>query len=317
MDLLVEVNDEESEINISEIGLRFFEGSTKISGKINDTMVSGKGFAELLHSYEDPVIILKQPEEMDLWNDEKPLIWYVDNPDDGNPLKYDIEIEYETDVPFRVSGGMVDTMFFWNPSVFSTDTSFFIRIRAYSSDTTLQKLTKGQYLIVHEDTDLNACMGENIQIDLNLDNNDFNFKWFFNDQVTTFPETSVLNISPVTNGSEGAYKCLVYNEFFQDTTLVYHLSAGSCNSIGEYHMQDFLIYPNPFFEKLTIRLSVKADKYLLRVKNLLGDIVYESISSGLTDEVILSHVKPGMYIIEIISQDSHEIRSSRIIKCNL
>ena len=75
MDLLVEVNDEKSEINITEIAMRFYEGSTKVAGKIDGEAVSGVGFAELLHSYQSPVINIIQPGENDQWDDNNPLIW--------------------------------------------------------------------------------------------------------------------------------------------------------------------------------------------------------------------------------------------------
>lgn len=314
MNLLVEVNNVGSEINITEIALRFFEGSTKITGEINGSMVSGKGFAELLHSYEDPVIRMRQAVENDPWNEEYPLIWYVDNPDDGNPLKFDIEIEYESDLPVKVAGGMDDTIFYWNPSVFSTDTSFSIRVQAYSSDTTLQNHTTCRFLFVPDNTDFNACIGENFEINLNLDKSNLLFKWFYNGQITSFPETSILEISPVSDASAGVYRCLVYNEYFEDTTLEYHLGVGSCNRLSNHLMKDVIIYPNPFKEYLTFQLPVKTEKYLLRIRNLLGTVVYEGIPAGVADEAFYPKLKSGMYVIEVISQENHQIWSSKIVK---
>ena len=314
MDLLVEVNDEKSEINITEIAMRFYEGSTKVTGKIDSEAVSGVGFAELLHSYQSPVINIIQPGENDQWDDNNPLIWNIDNPDDGNPLKYDIEIEYESKTSEKVAGGLDDTIFYWNPSVFSIDTSFNIRIVAYSSDTTLQDSTTGKFLLMPENTDLYACIGENFQIDLNLDNSNLFFKWFYNDQIASLPESSVLEIDPVTNESEGIYKCLVYNELFQDTTLEYYLDVGFCNIIGNHSLESAFIYPNPFKEYLIIHLPVITDMHLFRIKSICGVVIYEAILEGMTDKVFSPNIKPGMYVVEIISRKNQKIWSSKIIR---
>lgn len=314
MDLLVEVNNEKSEINITEIAMRFYEGSTKVAGKINGDAVSGVGFAELLHSYESPVVNIIHPGENDHWDEKNPLIWNIENPDDGNPMKYDIEIEYESKTLLKVAGGLNDTIFYWNPSVFSSDTSFNIRIIAYSSDTTLQDFAMGKFLLLPENTDLHACIGENFQIDLNLDNSNLFFKWFYNGQITSFPESSVLEIDAVTNESEGIYKCLVYNEIFQDSTLEYHLDVELCNVTGNHSMETAFIYPNPFKEYLIIHLPVKADMHLLRIKSIRGVVIYETILEGMTDKVFSPNILPGMYIVEILSRENHSIWSSKIIR---
>lgn len=314
MDLLVEVNNKNSEIDISEIALRFFEGSTRVSGKVNERMVSGVGFAELLHSYEKPVLKIRQPDENDHWDDKNPLIWYIENPDDGNQLKFDIGIEYISAMPLNIMQGTDDTIFYWNPAVFSRDSSFNISIMAYSPDTTLRDLVSGEFLLMPENTELDACIGARFQIDLGLDSSNFLFKWFYNDQISAFPETSVLEIDPLTNESGGTYKCLVYNEIFQDTTLEYHLNIGLCNAAGNPSLETAIIYPNPFKDLLNVRLPVKSDMYILRIKNLLGLIVYESILDGITAEVCFPGIQPGVYIVELISRKNQNVWSSKIIR---
>ena len=314
MDLLVEVNNKKSEINIPEISLRFYEGSTKVTGKVNGDPVSGVGFAELLHSYEIPFVKIRKPDEYDLWNANYPLIWYIDNPDDGNPLKFDVEIGYESAIPEKIIEGTDDTVFYWNPAVFTSDTSFNIRISAYSSDSTLRNFTTGIFSLIPENTDLTACLGEYLQIDLKLNNSNLFFEWLYNNQFTSFPESSVLEIDPITNESKGIYKCMVYNGLYQDTTLEFHLDVEPCDVIGNHSTEASFIYPNPFREYLIIYLPVITDKYLLRLRSIQGGIVCEVNLEGMTDRVFLPDVPPGMYIVEILSRDNREIWYSKIIK---
>ena len=314
MDLLVKVNDENSEINISEIALRFYEGSTKIKGKINDEIVTGVGFAELLHSYEIPILQFRQPAAMDQWSYQIPLIWYVSNQDDGNPLKFDIEIESQSMIFAKAEGGMNDTLFYWNPSVFRHDSTVNVRITGYSTDTTLSDIVIRTFLLEPENTDLLACTGENISIDLNLDNENLFFKWFYNGQLSGFPETSTLEINPVTFESEGVYKCLIYNEFFEDTTLEYHLRVELCDQIEQNQTGNLIIFPNPFDDYLAVHVPLKSEKYVLRMINLQGSLIYESVLTGMFEEIILPCATPGIYIIEIVNGKQNLLWSSVLIK---
>jgi predicted secreted hydrolase len=314
MDLQVEVNNERSEINISEIALRFFEGSTKINGKLNNAIVSGVGFAELLHTYEKPILQFIQPGVNNQWHYENPLIWKVKNPDDGNPLKFNVEIEYQSPFQMKIAGGIEDTVFYWNPSVFSTESDFEMIVTTYSIDTTLKDFAKRKFLLEPENTDLNACTGENFYIDLNLNNENLFFNWLYNNQAAGFPEISLLEISPVTMEYTGVYSCQVYNEFFQDTTLEFHLNVDACNNTVFYKPGDIIVYPIPFTEFLDVHLNLNTDRYLLRIKSLWGIVVYETTVTGMTDNFIFPCISPGMYILEMISPGKERIWTSKIVR---
>ncbi len=314
MDLVVEVNDEKSEIHVSQIKLRFFEGSTKVTGKINNSEVSGVGFAELSHAYENPVILISQPDAGDRWNHENPLVWQLNNPDDGNPLKFDVDIEYLSTASVKIAAGLDDTLFYWNPSVFAGDSVFRFNVTAFSSDSTLKGFATGEFLLEPLNTELNACIDGNVHLDLNLDSLNLQFKWFYNGQATGFPEISTLDIYPVTIEAEGTYKCLVYNEFFRDTTLEFYLHAEYCNHTTNHLIDNTIVFPNPFTEFLTVHLPCEAGNCLIQIKNLQGLVVYETIINQMEEEIIYPCLLPGMYLVEIISRKNSRTWYFKIVR---
>jgi predicted secreted hydrolase len=314
MDLLIEVNDENNEINIKEIGLRFFEGSIRINGTIHDEVITGEGFTELVHSYENPILHFKQPGVNEKWNYQNPLIWNISNPDEGNPLNFDIEIKYQSKLPKKIARGLTDTLFYWNPAVFGHDSVINVKINAYSYDTTLSDTVIRTFLLESANTDLFACTGESLCINLHLDNNDLLFKWFYNGQISGFTEISALEIDPVTLEAEGIYRCLVYNEFFEDTTVEYHLDVGICSQIENNPAAGIIIYPNPFKDYLSIQLPVKNKKYMLRITNLQGAIVYKAVLGNIHEETIHPSILPGVYILSIVSWKGEELWIFKIIK---
>ncbi len=91
MDLSFSTLHNNSEVRLP---LDFFEGATTASGTVNGSPVSGIGFAELLKSYEEPLIKITRP--IKHWNENYPIQWEVENPDDGRPLLFDLT--YSTDL---------------------------------------------------------------------------------------------------------------------------------------------------------------------------------------------------------------------------
>lgn len=76
--------------------------------------------------------------------------------------------------------------------------------------------------------------------------------------------------------------------------------------------QNFNVFPNPFQNKLSIKIGKTGEQELaVKVIDLIGNIVFEQknlqIKTGQTDaEISLSGIKPGVYFIEIKGQKAQE-----------
>jgi len=115
----------------------FFEGPISVSGTVNGSPVTGIGFTELVNTYEDPQIKITRP--IKNWNENFPIQWKLENPDDGRPLLYDLS--YSTDLGsswIAISEGLSDTLFYWNNHPFVNGDSCLFRVEGYTADLTLQ-----------------------------------------------------------------------------------------------------------------------------------------------------------------------------------
>ena len=134
IDLIISANKEDSEATLP---IRFYEGGTTISGTVNGVNVTGIGFAELLHSYEDPELEITYPND-GIYNATENISWNLENPDDGNPLKYDIAYSVDNKQTYSIIVEGHDEPFFnWtNPDLNQGDDIWF-KISGYSIDKTL------------------------------------------------------------------------------------------------------------------------------------------------------------------------------------
>lgn len=115
----------------------FFEGPVSATGTVNGSPVSGIGFAELVNKYESPEIRLIRPGKF--WNENFPIQWILENPDDGRPLVYDLAFSSDQGsfwIP--ISEGISDTLFYWNNHPLVNGDSCLFRVEGYTADTTLQ-----------------------------------------------------------------------------------------------------------------------------------------------------------------------------------
>ncbi len=118
-----------------QLPFRFYEGSTTIAGTVDGNNVTGIGFAELLHSYERPDMTMTNTL---MWNVATPLTWQLNNPDDGNPLKYDLEYSIDNQQTFLlIDSQLIDTLYYWNTTPLLEGDTCWIKITGYSIDTTL------------------------------------------------------------------------------------------------------------------------------------------------------------------------------------
>lgn len=137
IDLIITSNYEASEVNITQLDFRFFEGATTVSGTIGGTAVTGVGFAELLHSYEHPNVNISSPTG-GAYETSTPISWTLNNPDDGRPVKYDVSYSIDNQVTFLpIITGLTTTSYLWDGSGISNGDTIWFKIKAYSVDNTL------------------------------------------------------------------------------------------------------------------------------------------------------------------------------------
>ncbi|HWB62673.1 MAG TPA: lipocalin-like domain-containing protein [Chitinophagales bacterium] len=116
---------------------RFFEGSMDIAGTVNGSSVTGVGYVELLHSFSNPQIAITSPTGHRYWDASTPVTWHLSNPDDGDPLFYDVEVSTDNRATYtKIAHALTDTSFSWAPSL-PNGTEGWFRVTAYSIDSTL------------------------------------------------------------------------------------------------------------------------------------------------------------------------------------
>lgn len=130
LDLTITTKNDNSEVTLP---FRFFEGSTSVSGTINGQSVTGVGFAELLHSYEQPKLTINNPVG-GVFNPGLPISWQLMNPDAGRPVTYNIEYRVNKSAFMPITEGVKDTFYVWNNSSLSEGDSIWFKITAMSID---------------------------------------------------------------------------------------------------------------------------------------------------------------------------------------
>jgi hypothetical protein len=125
---------------------RFYEGTTIIKGTVNGVKVKGKGFVELLHSYSKPdLVFVNDP----VWSTSKPIKWKVNNPDDGNPLKYDLEYSTDDQKIFKlIISDISDTFYQWNSKTIADNKKVWLRLTGKSVDGTLKRAVVKEFFLI-------------------------------------------------------------------------------------------------------------------------------------------------------------------------
>jgi predicted secreted hydrolase len=134
IDLILSTLHETNEV---QLPIRFFEGALEVTGTIDGVPVTGKGFAELLHSYENPELTITSPLG-GLYDASTPIAWTLNNPDDGSPMTYDLEYSIGDQNNFLpLVSGLENTSYLWNNPPISANDDIWFRITASSIDGTL------------------------------------------------------------------------------------------------------------------------------------------------------------------------------------
>jgi predicted secreted hydrolase len=116
----------------------FWEGSCRVEGIVYGDSVKGQSFAELLHFYEIPKIKVISPNGGEIWDGSQPITWAIENPDDGNPLQYDIYYKQGIEgSQHQIVSALSDTSYLWEASDLVGMDSCFILIVGYSMDSTI------------------------------------------------------------------------------------------------------------------------------------------------------------------------------------
>lgn len=142
IDLIITSLFSDSEVNLP---VRFYEGTTSITGTVNGRSVTGKGFAELLHSYDEPNIIFTNEGE---WNNSIPIKWKLKNPDDGNPIKYSLEYSIDGQKTYNeIFSDISETHYIWNSKEIPSGNQIWFRLRGKSVDGTLKSSVTKKFVL--------------------------------------------------------------------------------------------------------------------------------------------------------------------------
>ena len=131
IDLIIEALHTTTEV---QLPFRFFEGSTVITGIVNGNPVTGKGFAELLHMYENPSVLFTNPSS-DVFDSSVPISWTLSNPDEGRPVYYDLEYSIDNQESFNtVVSDLENSSYLWENPPISQNDELWLKLTARSVD---------------------------------------------------------------------------------------------------------------------------------------------------------------------------------------
>jgi len=223
IDLIVTAQNSNSEVALP---FRFFEGSTIINGTVNGQQVEGKGFAELLHSYEKPDISIIYPESSGLWEESGSAGWVLNNPDDGNTILYDVEIRYDSTGTFKkIAYGIKDKDYYWNPSYFTGESAVSLRITGCSADSTLSDTVEVTANINSQPVYYELCQGDKISFFISLRGKSFDYKWQRNGEDISGATDSIYILDNVMTEDNSSYRCILSDGYYTDTTISYILNV--------------------------------------------------------------------------------------------
>ncbi|MBI2281820.1 MAG: T9SS type A sorting domain-containing protein [Bacteroidetes bacterium] len=92
-------------------------------------------------------------------------------------------------------------------------------------------------------------------------------------------------------------------------SLYYAVALDSANSINELEQKDFVLYPNPASDFITIAFDQEKNvKGNLKIVNLLGKVVYESHINEATTRIDINPFASGIYYLIIESSGLNQIQ---------
>ena len=138
LDLIISTLHDNTEV---QLPFRFYEGATSVTGTVNGVAVTGIGFAELLHAYEDPTITITSPIN-GTYDPSSPITWDLDNPDDGRPVFYDLEYSDDNQNTFNsIATDLTNSSYLWDTTPLVNGDDVIFRITSRSIDGELSTMT--------------------------------------------------------------------------------------------------------------------------------------------------------------------------------
>lgn len=148
MDLIISTIHAHADV---QLPFRFYEGATSITGTVNGASVTGRGFTELVKSYEAPEPAILYPQG-GTWKDSLRLGWTLLNPDDGYNLSYDLEYSTDQGTTYEyIFQGLSANKYTWaDPGSLERGDSCWFRLTAHSPDRTLLGSTSSSHPSIYE-----------------------------------------------------------------------------------------------------------------------------------------------------------------------
>ncbi|MCF8338814.1 MAG: T9SS type A sorting domain-containing protein, partial [Bacteroidales bacterium] len=77
------------------------------------------------------------------------------------------------------------------------------------------------------------------------------------------------------------------------------IQVSFATGLTEPDKQSFSVYPNPAESKINIQMSHNINKAFVKMENALGKQLIEKHIHSKTGEIDVSHLKPGIYFINL------------------
>ena len=120
--------------------------------------------------------------------------------------------------------------------------------------------------------------------------------------VATIAQGEVYSQNGFNESVSGTYTQKLQNQFGCDSTVILELTVTGVG-INNYELPitNYVVYPNPTTGKLTINCEDKGACPLVRVYNVVGQVVFTSVVSAPSPEttIDISHLANGMYFLKI------------------
>lgn len=213
----------------------FYEGTTTITGTVNGQAITGKGFAELLQTYENPSINISYPNGNG-FNTANAITWELANPNEGNPITY--ELQYSTDnknTYTTIANGLTVTAYNWNNPPVNNGENIWFKIIGSSVDGTLTG-------------EVETGSGEAVTLSI--------AEIFSDDNLKVYPNPAGDFITVEFNNSASAYRYTIYNQLGQ---ILSKKNVGS-NKIFEVPIDNYS--PGLYFLKLRTNSAYKSIKIM-------------------------------------------------------
>lgn len=127
------------------------------------------------------------------------------------------------------------------------------------------------------------------------------------------------NQSPYPHTVNDVFSNLDMNYVFEvakgtvGASLYYAVALDSANSINELNQNDFVVYPNPASDFITIAL--KSENYLnkhFKIINFLGEVIYSGMLNNRINKLNLTKVNSGIYFLLVESEN--ELITQKLVK---